>query len=107
VSVQDRGTVCAKRTVGSKIVLDAPDGTPRLQAQLETFSVHLEIVLILTQDSCSICTERAIGSKVIFDRTDELGDVGHLESRFGPFGDGVSVGATWFMPTVPHAQKLF
>jgi hypothetical protein len=23
-----------------------------------------------------------------------LGDVGHLESRFGPFGDGVSVGAT-------------
>jgi hypothetical protein len=21
-----------------------------------------------------------------------LGDVGHLESRFGPFGDGVSVG---------------
>jgi hypothetical protein len=23
-----------------------------------------------------------------------LGDVGHLESRFDPFGDGVSVGAT-------------
>jgi hypothetical protein len=22
-----------------------------------------------------------------------LGDVGHVESRFGPFGDGVSVGA--------------
>jgi hypothetical protein len=22
-----------------------------------------------------------------------LGDVGHLESRFGPFGDGVTVGA--------------
>ena len=24
-----------------------------------------------------------------------LGDVGHVESRFGPFGDGVSVGARY------------
>jgi hypothetical protein len=24
-----------------------------------------------------------------------LGDVGHGESCFGPFGDGVSVGARW------------
>ena len=29
VSVQDRCTVCAKRTIASDIVLDAPDGTPR------------------------------------------------------------------------------
>jgi hypothetical protein len=28
VSVQDRCTVCAERTIGSKTVLDAPDGTP-------------------------------------------------------------------------------
>jgi hypothetical protein len=28
VSVQDRCTVCAKRTIGSQIVLDATDGTP-------------------------------------------------------------------------------
>ena len=28
VLVQDRCTVCAKRTIGSDIVLDAPDGTP-------------------------------------------------------------------------------
>jgi hypothetical protein len=27
--VQDRCTVCAKQTIGSVIVLDAPDGTPR------------------------------------------------------------------------------
>ena len=26
---QDRCTVCVERTIGSKIVLDAPDGTPR------------------------------------------------------------------------------
>jgi hypothetical protein len=29
VSVQDRSTVCAKRTIDTEIVLDAPDGTPR------------------------------------------------------------------------------
>ena len=29
VLVQDRCTVCAKRTIGSDIVLNAPDGTPR------------------------------------------------------------------------------
>jgi hypothetical protein len=29
VSVQDRCMVCAKRTIGLVIVLDAPDGTPR------------------------------------------------------------------------------
>jgi len=29
VLVQDRCAVCAKRTIGSDIVLDAPDGTPR------------------------------------------------------------------------------
>ena len=29
VPVQDRCAICAKRTIGSEIVLDAPDGTPR------------------------------------------------------------------------------
>jgi hypothetical protein len=29
VSVQDGCTVCIKRTTGSEIILDAPDGTPR------------------------------------------------------------------------------
>jgi hypothetical protein len=27
--VQDRYTVCTKRSIGSKIDLDAPEGTPR------------------------------------------------------------------------------
>ena len=26
---QDRCTVCDERTIGSEIILDAPDGTPR------------------------------------------------------------------------------
>jgi hypothetical protein len=29
VSVQDRCTVCAKHTIGSEIILDAPDGAAR------------------------------------------------------------------------------
>ena len=29
VLVLDRCTVCVKRTIGSDIILDAPDGTPR------------------------------------------------------------------------------
>jgi hypothetical protein len=29
VSLQYRCTVCAEHTIGSKIILDAPDGTPR------------------------------------------------------------------------------
>jgi hypothetical protein len=30
VSVQYRCIICAERTIVSKIILDAPDGTPRL-----------------------------------------------------------------------------
>jgi hypothetical protein len=33
LSVQDRCTVCAKRTNGSEIILDAPDGTPHDEAE--------------------------------------------------------------------------
>jgi hypothetical protein len=29
VSVQDRSTVCTKRTTASETILDLPDGTPR------------------------------------------------------------------------------
>jgi hypothetical protein len=31
ILMQDRCTVCAEPTAGSEIILDAPDGTPRLQ----------------------------------------------------------------------------
>ena len=35
MSVQDRCMVCAWRTIGSEIVLDATDGTTRYKAQGE------------------------------------------------------------------------
>ena len=65
VLVQDRCKDCAKRTIGSEIVLDAPDGTPRWRG-----SVNLEIVLILTQDRCTVCSKCTIGSEIILDAPD-------------------------------------
>ena len=35
VFVQDMCTVCAKRTIGSEIVLDGPDGTRRCMSHVE------------------------------------------------------------------------
>jgi hypothetical protein len=53
-----------------------------------------EIMLILTQDRSMVCSESATGSKINLDTLDGiLGDVGPMESHFGPFGDSVSVGA--------------
>jgi hypothetical protein len=58
--------------------------------------VRLDTVLILIQDRCTVCTERTVSSEIIFDAPmDLLGDMGHVESRFGPFVDSVSLGARW------------
>jgi hypothetical protein len=55
---------------------------------------YLEMLLVSMEDRCRVCTKRIIGLEIILDHPMELlGDVGHLESHFGPFGDGVSVGA--------------
>jgi hypothetical protein len=56
--------------------------------------VCLEIVLVLVQDTCTICTKHTIGSEIILDAPDgTLRWCGHVGSRFGPFGDSLSVGA--------------
>jgi hypothetical protein len=59
-------------------------------------SVRLGIVLILTQDWCIIYAKQTIARKSFWTLPMELiGDVGHLKSCFGPFGDGVAVNAIW------------
>ena len=51
------------------------------EAQVEARFGLSDIVLILTQDRCTVRVKHTIG------------EVGHLESHFIPFGDSVSVGA--------------
>jgi hypothetical protein len=85
--------VCAKHTIGSKIILDTSDGTPRWEGSSES-SVHLEIVLILMQDRCMLCVQRIIGLEIVLDSpVEHLSDVGPVEFRFFPFADGASVSA--------------
>ena len=57
-------------------------------------SVRLEIVLMLTQDRCTVCAEHTIGSKIVLDAPDVTPQwVAHVECRFDPFGNNVSVSA--------------
>ena len=67
VLVQDSCTVCTEYTIGSEIVLDAPDGTPWCWVMWNLVSIRLEIVLVLVQDRCTVCGRRTIGSKIILD----------------------------------------
>ena len=63
-------SVCAKRTIGSETVLDAPMVLLSDQAHVHTRFGLLEIVLVLTQDSCTVCAERTIDSKIVLDAPD-------------------------------------
>jgi hypothetical protein len=51
ILTQDGCMVCAKRTTGSEVVLDAPDRT----------------VLVSVQDWCTVCAKHTIGSEIILD----------------------------------------
>jgi hypothetical protein len=70
VSVQDRCMVCAKHTIGSVIVLDAPKCTEVTRHKWNLISVHLEIVLIFMQDRCIVYAKRTICSTMILDAPD-------------------------------------
>ena len=76
ILTQDRCMVCAKRTVGLEIILDAPDGTPRCRG-----SCGVSFWSVESQCRCKI------GAMEL------QGDVGNVESLFGSFGDSVGVGA--------------
>ena len=66
ILTQDRYTVCAKRTIDSEIILDAPNGKLLGEfGHVESRSVRLEMVLVLVQDRCTVCTKCTIGSDII------------------------------------------
>ena len=64
------------------------------EAQVDACLVHLEIELMLTQDRCPVCAEIPQVQKSFWTHPIELlGDVGHVESHFSPFGDSANVDA--------------
>jgi hypothetical protein len=105
ILMQDRCTICVERTIGSEIGSDAPDGTPRWQDSSGSSFRPIWRSANLDVDSCTICAECTIASEVVLDAPKELlGDMGHVESYFGPFGDSVTIGARYgarFAPNVP------
>ena len=57
-------------------------------------SIHLETVLVSLQDRWKVGAKHTMAQKSFWTHPMELlGDVGHVESCFDPFGDGVSVAA--------------
>ena len=69
VLMKDWCTVCAKRTIGSDIVLGAfwmhPMELLGDVGHVESRSVRLEKLLVLVQDRCMVCDKRSIGSDII------------------------------------------
>jgi hypothetical protein len=70
--------------------------------------VYLEIVLILMQDRCTVCVDCTIDSEIALEALDgSLGDIGHVESRFNPFGDRVLSLRDRCMVCAKRVQKSF
>jgi hypothetical protein len=69
--MQDRCAVCAKRTIGLEIILNAPGGSPRGVGHVECSFVCLETVLVLVTYRCTVCAERTIGSEMVLDAPDD------------------------------------
>jgi hypothetical protein len=68
---QDRCMLCVGRTIGSEIVLDEPDVTPRRLGWCGNFvSGCLETVLVSVQERCTVCAKRIIGSEIVLDKPD-------------------------------------
>jgi hypothetical protein len=64
----------------------------RLEKKLD--SVYLEIVQILSKIGAQFWLNILEAQKSFWmHRMELLGDVGHVESHFSPFGDSASVGA--------------
>jgi hypothetical protein len=55
--------------------------------------VYLETLFVLVQDRCTVSTKCTIGLEKSFwmHMMELLGDVGHVESRFGLFGGSVTL----------------
>ena len=69
-SVQDRCMVCARRTIGSETVLDAPMVLLRDEAHVHACFGLFRDSTSLEARRCTVCAERTIGSKIVLDAPD-------------------------------------
>ena len=67
ILMQDRCMVCIECTIGTEIILDAPDGPSRMW---NLTSFRLEIVLVSVQERCMVCARCTIGLNIILDAPD-------------------------------------
>ena len=93
---KDRCTVCVKRTIGSEIILDAPDGTPRSRG-----SCGISVLSVWRQCWCRC----KIGAWFVLDvpwahksfwthSMVPLDEEVQVEARFSPFGHSANLDAT-------------
>jgi hypothetical protein len=92
ILTHDRCVVCAARTIGSEIILNAPDGSPRRVGDVESHSVRLEIVLVSVQYRCTVCTNVPLAQKLFSTHPMILlGDKARVEACLSPFGDSANL----------------
>jgi hypothetical protein len=93
VFVQDSWTVCAKPTIGSEIILDTPDGTPWWQSSCRSLFWYVSRLCYYWRNLGAWFAQNVPWARKSFwtHPMELLGDLGHVESRFG--ADTVSVGA--------------
>jgi hypothetical protein len=66
---QERCTVCAEHSIGSEIILDAPDGSLRRHWSCGiSFQSILETVVVSVQDRCTVCAKHR--SEIVLDAPD-------------------------------------
>ena len=70
ILTQDRCTICAERAIESKIVLDAPNETPRCRGSCGISFGPFEMLLVLVKDRCTVCAKHTIGLDIILDTPD-------------------------------------
>jgi hypothetical protein len=53
--------------------------------------VHLKTMLVSLQDKCMVCAECTTGSEIVSPTMKLQGNVGDMESHYGPFGYSVTI----------------
>jgi hypothetical protein len=94
-SVQDRCMVCAKRTIGSEIVLTHPMVLLGYEAQVDAcFGSFVDSANLDARYVHGLHrTYHMLRNRCWTHPMDPLGDVGLMECCFSPFGDSVSLSA--------------